>query len=520
MTELEVARQIRDGVLPSPTKFGQMALFAMRVTGTGLSYRTAHEEFVWRDPSLYLNDEFLARCNGLPVIWEHPTEASSLNSEEFTTRVIGTVMLPYIRDDEVWAVARVYDDKAIDAMSEGQLSTSPAVVFKPSDGNEKVDLEDGGVMLIEGEPSYLDHLAVCEVGVWDKNGPATGVQNDTLTTGAADMPPEKKEDAAADAVKRDSDIEKMDERLSAMDAKFDAVMDAVMSDRKDRKDAARRDGARKDKFGKRKDGESFKDYKDRHDAEEKAMCDALRKDSDDKEEDCMDAAKDARRDAEEDEKRSDKDFDKWAKEEEDEPEHKEDKAKKDAEEKAEKDRKDAEEKEKEEVKEDAKKDSALAKENAEMRLRLEGLEAMMKGIKRETPREDVDALAAAQSRADAVAAMFGDRASPPIAGESPLDYRKRLVNRFKRHSAKFKDTRLDNHDEATLGAVEDIIYMDAMANARTPGDVTPGVLVPYVERDRAGRELTRYHGDVGAWLAPFVPSEAQMVKIIRPQRGH
>jgi hypothetical protein len=484
-----------------------MALFAMRVTGTGLSYRTAHEEFVWRDPSLYLNDEFLARCSGLPVIWEHPTEASSLNSKEFGTRVIGTVMLPYIRDDEVWAIARVYDDESIRLMSEGQLSTSPAVVFKPSDGNEKVNLDDGGVMLIEGKPSYLDHLAVCEVGVWDKSGPATGVQNDNQ--GAAAMADKDKDEAAADAAKHDGDIRRMDDRMDSFEKKMDAFMDAFMSDRKDRKDSARKDGARKDKFGKRKDGESYKDYKDRHDADEKAMCDALRKDSDDKEEDCMDAAKDARRDAEEDERRSDKDFEKWAKEEKQEPEHKEDSEK---------------EENKDEVKEvketeDAKKDSAAAKENAELRLRLLSLESQIKGIKRETPREEMDALAASQSRADAVAAMFNDRAPPATPGETPLDYRKRLIGRFKRHSERFKEARFDSMDANTLGVVEDIVYMDAMNAAHSTADAQTGVLIPYIERF-GNREITKFHGDVGAFIAPFVPQNPQVCKILRPQRGH
>lgn len=327
------------------------------------------------------------------------------------------------------------------------------------------------------------------------------------------MADEDKEKAAADAAKHDSDMRKMDEKFSAMDAKFDAIMDAVMSDRKDRKDAARRDGARKDKFGKRKDGESFKDYKDRHDADEKAMCDAMRKDSDDKEEDCMDAARDARRDAEEEEKRSDKDFDKWAKEEEKEPEHKEDK--KDS--KEEEEKKDA--KEEEEKREDARKDAATVKENAELRLRLQSLESQVKGIKRETSREDVDALANVQARADSVSAMFGERASPPMPGETVLDYRKRVVGKFKRHSNRFKDTRFDSLDGATLDAVEEIVYHDAVEAARATGEAVPGLLVPFVERDSAGRQITRFHGDVGAFLAPFVPQDRHLVKVIRPARG-
>ena len=505
MTELEVARSIRDGALPSPTTFGSMALFALRVTGTGLSYRSAHDELVWRDPSIYLNDEFLARCNGLPVIWEHPTEVASLDSKEFGTRVIGTVMLPYIRDEDVWCIARIYDAESIKLMSDGQLSTSPSVVFKPTDGNEKRLTDDGQPILIEGTPSYLDHLAVCAVGVWDKEGPPTGVQNDTLTEGATAMADEK-EKAAADAARHDEALSKMDARLDAALSKMDAMMDAF---EKERKDAKRHDAARKDKFGKRRDGESYADWSKRHDEDENAMKDALRKDSDASEEDCMDAAKDARHDAEEEEKRHDKDFEKWAKEDAAEEESGEDKEEESKEEKA----------EKEEEKPDSRKDSAMARENAEMKERLARLERQLKGITTELPTAERDALAAAQARADSVAAMFGDRAPPAISGETSVDYRKRLLSRFQKHSPTFKDTRLTAFDSATLAAVEDRVYADALSSARAPGDATPGMLIPFEERDRAGRIITRYHGDIAAFMEPFIPQSQQIVKLNRNPKG-
>lgn len=75
LTELELAQRIRDGTAPSPMKFSNMWLVNIRITGTGLAYRTGLKEHVWRDPNLYLNDEFLQRCNGLPVIANHPDGA-------------------------------------------------------------------------------------------------------------------------------------------------------------------------------------------------------------------------------------------------------------------------------------------------------------------------------------------------------------------------------------------------------------------------------------------------------------
>jgi hypothetical protein len=100
--------------------------------------------------------------------------------------------------------------------------------------------------------------------------------------------------------------------------------------------------------------------------------------------------------------------------------------------------------------------------------------------------------------------MFGDRASPPLAGERPIDYRRRLAARFQKHSERFKETRFDTMDPNTLGVMEDLIYADAVAAAKAPGGAsTPGQLIPIQERDSAGRMITRFVGDIGAFMAPF-----------------
>lgn len=186
MDELGVARAMAAGQLTSPQRYENVWLFAIRITGTGISYRHARKEFVWRDPSVYINDDFLARCNGLAVIWEHP-EKSLLNHKEFADRVIGTIMLPYLRadkPDEVWGIAKVYDEEAAREMCNNVLSTSPAVNFADPSENDRVTLEDGKIMLIEGKPSLLDHIAICAAGVWDKGGDPTGVESVTAVAEA------------------------------------------------------------------------------------------------------------------------------------------------------------------------------------------------------------------------------------------------------------------------------------------------------------------------------------------------
>jgi len=184
-TETEIAQAIKDGELPSPQFFENVAFFDIRITGTGLSLRIGKtneetgekesDEYVLRDPDYYLNDEFLARCNGLPVVIEHP-DSDTLDSTEFSTRIIGTIVLPYIKGNEVWGIAKIYDAAAAKMMADKQLSTSPGVVFLDSGVNQEYKLTEGAHLLKEGKPTVLDHIAVVPNGVWDKGSKPTGVK--------------------------------------------------------------------------------------------------------------------------------------------------------------------------------------------------------------------------------------------------------------------------------------------------------------------------------------------------------
>jgi hypothetical protein len=193
--ELDVAELMRDGDLTSPQIVGNMTMFKIRITGVGYSYRPKLDEYVYRRPENYLTDRFLIRCSGLPVIYEHPEEAV-LNSSEFSERIVGTVFLPFIAADEVWAIAKIWDKDAALEMSEIQLSTSPSVVFRDPGVNLRVDLEDGTHLLVEGPPSLLDHVAICRNGVWDKSEVPTGV----IAQGAGEDLSEEVAEALSDAL--------------------------------------------------------------------------------------------------------------------------------------------------------------------------------------------------------------------------------------------------------------------------------------------------------------------------------
>jgi len=508
--ELDIARMMAAGDLVSPQRYGKFWLFDIRLTGTGAAYRNAvkddngkvlrEAEYCWRDPAIYLDPEFLARANGLPVTYDHPEKKPVLDSEEFHNRIVGTIFLPYIKGNEVWAIVKIWDDSCLDWLHGEKASTSPAVVFSSASNNEKVRLNDGTVLLVEGEPALLDHIALCGAGVWDKGGDPSGVVNQLLQEGPIGMTEEERI-AAADKARKDSDdkldriadaLKRMDSRLDSFEAVDKARKDAEEASAKEREEAekenkTRFDAARKDKFGARRDGEKHDAWKARHDADEKAMTAALCRDGAEEDE-AAEQAKAAREDAEESERKNGgESFEKWAKEEAKEPDHEaQDKARRDAEEFKEKERMDA-----------VRHDSATND-------RIAALEAKIKHLTTEVPADERNALALAQSRADAVAAMFGDRASAPIPGERPLDYRKRLLGRFQKHSDRFKSSRLDSLDEALLGPIEDLVYADAVQAAKSP-DVgsAPGLLIPITTRE-GGRDVTRFNGDILGFMAPFM----------------
>lgn len=285
-TEYEVAQGIVAGLLQSPYKYENVTLVALRITGTGTSLRREIKEFVFRKPELYLNDEFLLRCNGLPVIWEHPA-SPKLNSKEFAKRIVGTILLPYIKGDEVWGIAKIYDDEAAELISTQKLSTSPAVMFRDPTVNETVQLSDGRTLLIEGKPSLLDHIAICELGVWDKGGPPTGISSEIRKDSIAMTEDEKiAAKAAEDKAKKDADDKAAEEAKAKKDAaegdKLDKILSGIdnLCSRQDKYEArldAIEKGSKKDDDDKPTEEQQLAMDKAKKDAEEKAAAEEKEK---------------------------------------------------------------------------------------------------------------------------------------------------------------------------------------------------------------------------------------------------
>jgi colicin import membrane protein len=174
INELQVAERIADGTLPSPQQFGASWYWAIRISGVGAAWRESENEFVWREPNIWLTPEMCDRAGSLPVLVDHP-EKGTLNSPEFAARCVGLTVFGFVKGDELWAIARVLDSGANEILAAGAYEdTSPAVTFAPGTG-ARIDI-GGGSLLIEPEPLSIDHIALCAKGVWTRDGPP-GVEN-------------------------------------------------------------------------------------------------------------------------------------------------------------------------------------------------------------------------------------------------------------------------------------------------------------------------------------------------------
>jgi 8-oxo-dGTP pyrophosphatase MutT (NUDIX family) len=456
--ELGIAKLMQEGELTSPQHYANIALFDIRITGTGLSYRSGIKEYVWRDSSIYLNEEFLQRCNGLPVIFEHPG-TSTLTTKEYINRNVGSVFIPYIKGNEIWAIVKIWDEHAAKLMEENQLSTSPCVVLSGED--QKVRLQEtGSKLLIEGKPKLLDHIAVCFNGVWDKGRPPSGVSTATVgdmvmadddkaaaLEAARKADEQKKADELkpkvdADAkAKADAEEEEKKKADAALNSKLDSVLSALADDAKRRADKQ----ARKDAEKARRD----MDEKERADADAKAKADAAAK---------------AKADAEEEEK---------------------------------------------------KKADAKEKADAELRKSVSDIQAAIDaGKPKQMSDADYAAIADTQVRADRIYSMHGGKAGRALDGETLIAYRRRMANGLKEHSPAWKTVDLKViADDTAFTNIENMIYSDAEQAGLHPAAPAEDFLREIIREDVTGRKISEFVGRPSAWMSQFAAPRRRLAGI-------
>ena len=117
-TELDIARAIASGELPSPTKFMNSRFYKMRVSGTGVAWRNAHREFCFRPPAVWLCDKMIERVPGCPVIAEHPPFRATLDGPAFHERVLGICVLGFVDGTDLMSIVRVFDERVAEILDQ------------------------------------------------------------------------------------------------------------------------------------------------------------------------------------------------------------------------------------------------------------------------------------------------------------------------------------------------------------------------------------------------------------------
>lgn len=158
MYELSLINAYKQGRLNGITEADTCFYIPLRITGLGESVRFSDgEPFIEnRDKATFLRDEAMFHFANLPILREHPKNAL-LNSENLKdNQIIGQTLCAYLKDNEIWGIARIYDKTLMGELNKYQ-STSPAISAFHSTHTEHSN----------EYPLMINHLAFVEKGHWD-----------------------------------------------------------------------------------------------------------------------------------------------------------------------------------------------------------------------------------------------------------------------------------------------------------------------------------------------------------------
>ena len=141
---------------------------------------------------------------------------------------------------------------------------------------------------------------------------------------------------------------------------------------------------------------------------------------------------------------------------------------------------------------------------AGLRREIEAAElAMRHGIGPAQSDAQLNLMRAEQARADVGYAAHGLTAPPPIDGEAPTPYARRLAAGLQRHSATWAAANLHTVAADALGVIAPAIYADAVAAANDPRNVPAGTLREIITTDPSGRKVSTFVGSPSVWMDDF-----------------
>ncbi len=377
-------------------------------------------------------------------------------------------MLPYVKGEEVRGVAKIFDENSVKLITEGPFrSTSPGVT--PPKGSTLTTTETGSKVLNEQLPFLVDHVAICENGVWDLGNPENkGIRLDAQPAKEQILTKEEEErlnKELTDARSRaDAAEAKMKEFEKADKARADAAA-AEEAKEREKADKAKKDA---DEAERAKVEASEKERADKKRADRKGRHDAAKHNGDGEKCDKCDAAEaemDKRKDG------------------------------------APTENVDADQIE--ELKDARRQDSAV----------IARMQAQLDALTKQPSIEDRNAVASAFHRADSVYQMLGEPPPLSLPGESSIAYRRRLADGLRKHSVQWKDHAI--HDSTTGPAfdlIENAIYNDALNVAKNPviNDSTVGRLRE-ITTTQHGKTKVEFVGDPRAAWVPFMPPMRNLI---------
>lgn len=188
------------------------AYFPMRLSGTGITERMREGKayLINRDLARFSTQEFMSVYACIPICVEHPTnekgEFVPLGFSHAHT-IIGNAIHSFLRDNEIWIIARIHNKDMADLILSNEFSTSPYFISQ-----EEEHVLENGDTIAEEIPLLCNHVAIVANGYWDKktlNKPISkeyNMQEDTKIDNAeikADNTEEIKADTQETEVKAD-----------------------------------------------------------------------------------------------------------------------------------------------------------------------------------------------------------------------------------------------------------------------------------------------------------------------------
>ena len=221
------------------------AYIPMRLTGLGLAERIIDNKAMIfnRTKENFATDEFMKIYASIPICIQHPTNENGEFEPlgfKYASSIIGNAIHSFLRDDEIWIIARLHNLEAVEIILNNDISTSPYFISK------EVQHEIENDVIYNEIPLICNHLAIVDKGFWDKKiadkNPISKEQNmsskkvdsaevEKIDTEAQkadnDTETETKADNPETETKADSEVEKVDtQEAEASEAKVDTQTQA------------------------------------------------------------------------------------------------------------------------------------------------------------------------------------------------------------------------------------------------------------------------------------------------------